>query len=321
MTTSADRPRNARGEPRSAAVADSPVPPATAPASKGERPPKSRGNTRVAAGGSAAAATPAKGVASASRWAKLARAASFARVALGAVFVIVAALGVAWGARRYLVSSPRFALRTLSVEGNARLSAQEVADRGGLKLGDNVFALDLAKVEATLANDPWIASAKLQRKLPGSVVVRVTEHEPAAVVSIGDKLYLVARTGRVFKEVEPGDPLDLPVVTGLAPSDVAKDREGVEREVLRALDVIDELGKSNVGQRFPVQEIHLEKDGGLSAIVGRDGISLQLGKPPFRGKLEQAARVFDELGKRKTDPSIIFLDNEGSPERVVVRLR
>jgi cell division protein FtsQ len=48
---------------------------------------------------------------------------------------------------------------------------------------------------------------------------------------------------------------------------------------------------------------------------------LHLGAPPYRGKLEQAERVFAELSQRKTEPSIVFLDNEASPERVVIRMR
>jgi cell division protein FtsQ len=243
------------------------------------------------------------------------------RFVLGLLFVLASSGAVAWGARRYLVSSPRFALRTLQVEGNVRLSPQEVAERGGLALGDNVFALDLVAVERALANEPWIASVQVRRKLPGSVTVVLTEHDPVALVSLESRLYLVSRQGRVFKEVAPNDPLDLPVVTGLTARDVVSDREGVEKEVERALDVIDELGKSPIGQRFPVQEIHLERDGSLQAIVGRDAIALHLGKPPVRGKLEQAARVLDEIAARKAQPSIVFLDNEGSPERVVVRLR
>jgi cell division protein FtsQ len=324
--TTREAPRNVRNErrdsmpaPRGEAVADSPEPPpARARGSmRGASQPSKKSEASTPTGGSASVRPPAlRRLAG-----KLRQLASLGQLVLGLAFVLASSGAVAWGARRYLVTSPRFALRTLQVDGNVRLSPQEVAERGGLRLGDNVFALDLAEVERSLANEPWIANVRVQRKLPGSVIVAVTEHDPLALVSLQSELFLVSRAGRVFKQADPNDPLDLPVITGIDVRDVASDREGVEKEVQRALDVIDELGKSPLGQRFPVQEIHLERDGSLQAIVGRDAIALHLGRPPFRGKLEQAARVVDEVAARKAQPSIVFLDNEGSPERVVVRLR
>jgi cell division protein FtsQ len=255
------------------------------------------------------------------RFPRLSRAVTAAKVALGAAIVIGASAGVAWGAKRYVTTSPRFAVKTITVEGNARLSPQDVAREAGLSVDSNVFAVDLDAAARALEADPWIKTAKVTRKLPGTLVVVVTEHEPAAVVAIDDKLFLASRNGEFFKEASAEDPLDLPVLTGISGAEVARDREGVERSVVRALDVVDEVQKTTLAQRYPVEEVHLEADGTLSLVVGTDGIALHLGRPPFRGKLEQAERVFSELEKRKAQPSIVFLDNDNSPERVVVRMR
>ena len=46
-----------------------------------------------------------------------------------------------------------------------------------------------------------------------------------------------------------------------------------------------------------------------------------LGGPPFRRKLEQAARVVAELDRRGAKAETIMLDNDARPERVVVRMR
>ncbi len=49
--------------------------------------------------------------------------------------------------------------------------------------------------------------------------------------------------------------------------------------------------------------------------------TLVLGGPPFRKKLEQAARVATELDHRGQKPDAILLDNDARPERVVARVR
>jgi cell division protein FtsQ len=56
-------------------------------------------------------------------------------------------------------------------------------------------------------------------------------------------------------------------------------------------------------------------------MVGKDPIALHLGKGPHRQSLEQATRVISELATQRAQASIVFLDNEAHPERVVVRMR
>lgn len=297
-------PRNKRTRIDSAADAESPRPPVAQSASV--RPPVKK-------------SVPPKGVSRVRRVAFSAFA--FLKVVLGVAAVVGASVGVAWGAKQYMLTSPRFSIKSVAVEGNERLSPEDVARSAGIALGDNVFALDLDDARRKIEGDPWVKSATVGRKLPGSVVVKVVEHEPAAVVAIGDRLFLASRGGEVFKEVSAEDPVDLPVITGLEPDVVVADREGTEKRIVRALDLLDEAAKAAFTARYPVQEVHLEKDGSLSVVVGRQAIVVALGHAPFKGKLEQADRVFLELSRRKADASVVFLDNEGSPDRVVVRMR
>jgi cell division protein FtsQ len=56
-------------------------------------------------------------------------------------------------------------------------------------------------------------------------------------------------------------------------------------------------------------------------VVGKSGLELVLGGPPFRRKIDQAARVVAELDVRGARADAIMLDNDARPERVVVRMR
>jgi cell division protein FtsQ len=299
-------PRNVRKEP--SAEAESPEPPLVGKAAAGKtsRPPPSPAAPKVPLS---------------ERFPRLLKAVTGAKVLVGLAIVVGSAGGVAWGAKQYMTTSPRFAIKNVQVDGAARKSPQEVADLAGLRLGENVFSVDLDAARRRIEADPWVDAATVTRKLPGSVFVTVVEHEPAALVAIDDKMFLASSAGEVFKELSADDPVDLPVITGIEVADVAKDREGVKKDVQRALDVAAELDKTALAKRYSLQEIHLVEDGTVELVVGSDGIAVHLGAPPYRGKLEQAERVFDELAKRKTEPSIVFLDNEASPDRVVVRMR
>lgn len=243
------------------------------------------------------------------------------QLVLGVVIVVGASGGVAWGMREYVLTSPRFAIRTVAVEGTVRLSPEEVAKAGQVEVGDNIFALDLDVAKASIARHPWIAEASVTRRLPSSVDVAIVEHEAAALVSLDRSLYLATRDGEIFKERGDGDPIDLPTVTGIEPARAASDRDGVQLSVKRALDIAEELDTAGISQHYPLQEIHLKKDGSSAVTVGRDAIAIHLGQPPYKGKIEQAKRVLYEVRRRKAKPSVVFLDNDANPDRVVVRLR
>ncbi len=239
----------------------------------------------------------------------------------GLLVVVTSSVAAAWGARHYMLTSPRFAVRTVLVSGNVRRSAEEIAQRGGIDVGANVFALDLEGASASILSDPWIARATATRKLPSTIEIAVVENEAHALVSIDSELYLASSDGVLFKKVTDADPFDLPVITGISTDKAVNDREGVELIVRRALDVVTELDRAGLAKRYPVQEVHVDKDGTLRVVIGKAAITLELGTAPFRGKIEQARRVIAELAARKADASVIFLDNEAHPERVVVRMR
>ncbi len=239
----------------------------------------------------------------------------------GATVVVAASIGVAWGARRYVTSSPRFAVRTVLVEGERRRSAAGVADAAGVAVGKNIFALDLHRAGQLLAQDPWIERATVTRKLPSTVAINVVEREAYAAAVISGELYLATRDGDLFKKLGEDDPSDLPVVTGITAEQVARDRAGVVLAVKRVLDVVEDFERTGIAKRYPVEELHLEKDGMLTVTIGKETIALHLGMPPYRDKIEQASRVLNEVARRKANAQVIFLDNDAHPERVVVRMR
>lgn len=239
----------------------------------------------------------------------------------GAAVVVAASISVAWGARRYVTTSPRFAVRTVLVEGERRRSALAVAEAAGVAVGKNIFALDLHHAGQLLAQDPWIERATVTRKLPSTVAISVVEREAYAAAVINAELYLATRDGDLFKKLGEDDPSDLPVVTGITAEQIARDRAGVVLAVKRVLDVVEDFERTGIAKRYPVEELHLEKDGVLTVTIGKEAIALHLGMPPYRDKIEQASRVLNEVARRKANAQVIFLDNDAHPERVVVRMR
>jgi cell division protein FtsQ len=245
---------------------------------------------------------------------------SLLRIGGGIALVLSSALGVAWIARRHVMHSPRFAVTEIEVVGNERRSAEAIVAESGIRMDANVFALDLEEARARILADPWLSDAALARRLPGKIRVQVTERKPAAVVTLGDT-WLATAAGEPFKRFEPGDPTDLPVISGLSAERAAEDREGTTQTIRRAIDLAAEYEHGLLVRRAPLEEVHVEPNGSFTVVIGRSAVQLVLGTPPYRRKLDQAARVVAELERRGAKPDAIMLDNDARPERVVVRMR
>ena len=248
------------------------------------------------------------------------RAVAILRNVAGFALVAAISLTVAFGARRYLMTSPRFALQQVVVDGQKTRSKDALMARAGIAIGQNVFTIDLDAAKAKILGDPYIASVTLARRLPDTILLQIEERTPAAVVALGDA-YLVTREGEVFKRLEVGDPSDLPILTGLSPEQADTDREGFSAQVRSALDVAADYQQSSLGGKMALQEIHIEPGVGLSLVVGSSATSIVLGGPPFRRKLEEASRVVAELERRGQKPDAVLLGNDARPERVVARVR
>lgn len=242
------------------------------------------------------------------------------RFVLGVVGIASAALSAAWGGHRYVVTSDRFACRSIVVDGPASRTPEAIAALAGVSIGDNLFAIDYGAAEAKLLADPFIAEASIERRLPGTVKIHVKEQEAKALLVVDGELIAMTLDGVPFKRIDGTDALDLPVLTGIGVQEWADDRPGAEAKVRDMLGVLEEVERSSLAKSHPLQEIHLSPDGSIQLFVGRDGIMLRLGEPPHALKLEQAARSLQEVERRRAKAVAVFADSATRPERVVVRL-
>lgn len=247
---------------------------------------------------------------------------SLTKLMSGVLLVIAASGAVAWGAHRYALTTPRFAIKKVEVSGNRKKTDAEIHRLAGLEAGPNIFAFDTAKAERALLEDPWIKQVKITRELPNTLRVELSEREAGAVAAIGDELYLVTRAGEPFKALAEGDPFDLPVVTGINKDNLGRDKKREIERIALGLEILRHYERVPMSKIHPAQEIHLMPGGEATLTVGgKNAITLHLGSGPWRKKLLMAERVIGKLAAKGRLPGIVFLDNHAHPERVVVRMR
>jgi cell division protein FtsQ len=134
----------------------------------------------------------------------------------------------------FLLHTPLFGARAVTVTGNNHESATQVIDQAGLAGQPPLFDIDSGATAARIEQLPWVRSASVSVSWPDGVHIRVTEEPPRFAVSeAGGHWATVSAEGRVLAvSVAREDGLLLLTVPQLpgAPGSVlpARDKAGLD---------------------------------------------------------------------------------------------
>jgi cell division protein FtsQ len=138
-------------------------------------------------------------------------------VALAAVAILVAAV--------VATQTTLLDVDRVRIGGVGHTAAADVRRVAGIDPGDPMVGVDVGRAAARVEDLPWIATATVARRWPGTVVIRVTEREPLAIVGVtGGRVALVDGDGRVL-DVTGHPPAGLPELTGVSSRGIAEGDE------------------------------------------------------------------------------------------------
>lgn len=159
-----------------------------------------------------------------------------------------------------------FATRDIRIEGAVTLTREDVLRLAGIGPGTNVFHLDADAVARALVADPWIATASVERHLPGTVVIRLQEREPIARSTLGSTTVVLAGDGVVL----PGASADgLPEIR----ASVGELSDDARTGGARALAALERILRARVATVVvqPSGELVMDLAGDLTVRYGSPG--------------------------------------------------
>jgi len=185
-----------------------------------------------------------------------------------ALAVAVVAVGVwIW---QHTQSGSRFAVKQIEVSGAKHTSRAALSSVTAGYVGTNLFKIDIARVQNDLRGLSWVSRIDIEKKLPDTLRINVTERTPVALVRNGERILYVDEHGVTFAELSPevGDD-DLPLIAcvGQAPPPVrtGEGRTGEGRtgegacptpELQRAVKFVQSLRASDPLLYSRISEVH-----------------------------------------------------------------
>jgi cell division protein FtsQ len=156
-------------------------------------------------------------------------------------------VGGVW-AYRHTQSDERFAVRTIEIDGALHTPRGELDVITQRYVGLNLFKIDIERVQHDVRGLGWVRRIDIEKKLPDTLRIKITERQPVALVRNGDQVRYVDEEGLPFAELSPrvGD-ADLPLISD------ASDKELVRTvALLRDLRARDRELYSRVSEVWPI---------------------------------------------------------------------
>lgn len=228
---------------------------------------------------------------------------------LGALVLLIAA------AAFLFLHSSFFRVRAVRVSGHRQLDAAHVAGLAGVREGDNLWDTSPTTVENRLRQDPWIASAKVSRSLPGVWEVVVTERRAVAAVRYHGRFLALDGHGVSLGVVDELPRLNVPLVSGAEARDVVLGRVYPVADVSAALSAIAAMRPETVAALSEIQlgqgtDMTLYLEGALRVEMGR--------APDVGARVADLEAILADLRRRGLSAQYVDLRFAGQP---VVKLR
>lgn len=133
---------------------------------------------------------------------------SHRRRAIGTFAALGLTAAAIWGA----FFSPLLKVKEVRVVGARHTTSEQVARVAGLDERDNLLLLSTETLEKEILSLPWVAAAEVDRRLPGTVRVKIREREPALVIEVPSGRWTIDAQGRVLQEGRSS--AKLPILSG-----------------------------------------------------------------------------------------------------------
>jgi cell division septal protein FtsQ len=220
---------------------------------------------------------------------------------------IVAGLVLAAAAGYALVSRPEFRLRSLTVTGNHVVDRRDVVAAAAIPFDANVWTLDTRVIARRIEAIPFVATARVHRRLPANVELAITERTPLACVTNGGSPVTIDGDRRVLATTcLSGDLLryDLRLESPPSPGQFLED-EDVGR-VQRDAAIFTAAG-------FALRTVGFDRFGSLDAVTAT-GLRLRCGDDAdLEKKVRLIGPILDATKKRLQTVETIDLRAPSTP--------
>jgi cell division septal protein FtsQ len=248
-------------------------------------------------------------------------------LALLALAVLLFWRGGQWLLRHAVYENPTFAIKNIEVSTDGVISPAVIRRWAMVRTGGNLLALDLMRVKRDLELQPAIESVAVERALPDTLRLFITERLPVAQTialqpraggGLSQVVYEFDAEGFVLQPLDPAWRMTpaptnetLPLLTGVPLVELQPGRQVELSQIRAALRLVCELDRSPMSGMVELQSINVAAPEILEVTTSQ-GAHVTFSLDPFDVQLRRWRQIFDQYqqwGKAVTSLDLSVSNN------------
>ena len=223
----------------------------------------------------------------------------------------------------FVYENADFAIQQIDVKTDGIIAPEQLRRWTMVKPGANLIALDLASVKRNLELQPLIDSVSVERVLPRTLRIRVTERDPIAQVNvphaagangIAVSVFQLDADGMVMQPLDPRLSTvslaqmnsQLPVIAGVNVFQLQPGRRIEQPQVQLALQLITAFAKSPMAGLVDLRRVDISAPGVVVATTGQ-GSEITFGLEHLDQQLRRWREIYDYALSRKSNIASVDL--------------
>lgn len=123
-------------------------------------------------------------------------------------------IGILIGTLIYILLSPLFNIKDVTVTGNNKLSGEEIISLSEIRTEENIFKTSKNDIKNRIKTNPYVENVKIRRKLPDKVEIIVVERVATYMLPFANSYVYINNQGYMLEITS--QKANLPIITGFS---------------------------------------------------------------------------------------------------------
>lgn len=233
----------------------------------------------------------------------------------GFITLLVVVIGLIVSANLWKTS---LRVQRVTVEGNRIVETAEIMQLVRIQKNTQLQDIDLTAVQKDILSHHFIKDAVVERDLPATLKITITERLPLAIVNGAEILYL-DEDGVVLPHSISKQLFDLPVLSGISP-EIALAPGGTinNPDVHEALQILATSKLVSKELYHLISEVRLRSGGDIVLYAAEWGVPIIFGRGDIANKLVRLEAFWNDIVREKGSQRLQYVDLRFD-DQVVVR--
>ena len=199
-------------------------------------------------------------------------------------------------------------INQIKIDGNRIVGMNEIIQLTQVQIGALLYQVNLTSIQQNVMSHYYIKDAVVERNLPNSIHIQISERVPVAMVNLSEPLYL-DEDGVVLPKTVSRKVFDLPMITGISASEpFVLGSTITQPDEIEALQLLAVLRTMNRPLYHNISEIQVRNGGDIVFYSAEGGVPIIFGRGDLSGKLIRLEIFWNDIVRTRGVQYLQYVD-------------